>query len=850
MLTAAVPLALVAMNGAAAANIISNGDFEAVTLDPESDAVDFGGWTSTDPSSVRAGTGFGGTGNSAEFLFSTAPFSQTVTTAAGEKYQVTFQYKSDGGQGLTAYFGNTRIFNYVGDDAPPTGWETYTFTVQAFDSQSTLRFDADSQGAAQNIDNVSVVACPTCDANPETNLGAVIDTTRPVFTTEDEAGVGTDLSGTRTLTFDGGTLQPAAPGDLGEPEAPVTLALQVASTGGTIDTDDSFGLAGSILNTAGQDTPFVIDGTGQGTVSSDITNNGALNIRSTGNVTLSGTITNTGGTITVDDGGTATVSGTVSGGDIIVQNGSMYLNGAVNSNVTVRPSGVLRGNGAIVSPTTVNGTLRPGNSPGTLTFAGSVTQATGSTLTLDIDGPGTGNGAGNYSRVIVTGPGNTYTIQNGATLTPVLRGITYAPGEVAGTNSFTPALGQRFAGVVQAAGGVVGTFTTVTQPDGLADGTRFVALYNQNSMDLYVTAASFGGLAGLTVNRAAAGAAVDALEAGGTRAAQRLVTALAPLDTAGLSAALGSISGEGHANLPLAAMDIGRGFGNIVANRQGGLNGGTEGWQVWARGFGSSARTTDDGNNPGFNHRLAGGMAGIDYGLAPTLRVGVALGQADSSVTGRQGSGEADIESQYVGTYLGWTGGALFANAQFGVTASKYETERTVAVGALGGTATGETDGRGLGGGIQAGYRMDLNGFGFEPSIFARYDGSKADAFAERGAGLLNLAVAEKRHEELRAGLGARVTHSHALSDGAVLQPELSARWEHEMLNPSHATQHSLAGQTFQVQAAEAGQDSLFLGGGLTAVLTNNLRLMARYDAEVSANRTSHAVNGQIGFTW
>jgi uncharacterized protein with beta-barrel porin domain len=70
------------------------------------------------------------------------------------------------------------------------------------------------------------------------------------------------------------------------------------------------------------------------------------------------------------------------------------------------------------------------------------------------------------------------------------------------------------------------------------------------------------------------------------------------------------------------------------------------------------------------------------------------------------------------------------------------------------------------------------------------------------------------------------------------------------MLTPSHATQHSLGGQTFQVQAAEAGRDSLVLGGGLTAVLTGNLRLMARYDAEVSANRTSHALTGQIGFSW
>lgn len=852
--------------------LICNGGFESLTRVPGSDVVSFGNWTATDPTAVRAGTGSNGTGNSAEFLFATNTLSQTVATGVGAKYQVTFQYKSDGGQGLTAYFGDARIFDYVGDAAPPVGWSTYTFNVQAFSSQTILRFVANSQGAAQNIDVVSVTLCPTCTPNPATNLGAVIDRNQTFYTTADAAGVGTNLTGTRTLTFDGGTLRPARAGDLGQAGQPVTLALNVATTGGTIDNNgQAIALAGTIINTAATATPFTLSGTGAGTIASTINNSGTLVVATSGRTTLSGAIansgqvvvassetttlsgaiTNSGGTLAVRNGGQANLTGAVTGGAIAVENGVLSLNGTASSTVTVGTQGTLRGTGRISGATTITGSLRPGNSPGTMTFTAPVTQGAGSTLALEIDGTGTGNGAGNYSRIIITGAGNGYSIGTGVTLTPVLRGITYATGETAGTNSFTLSLGQRLTGVIQAEGGVSGTFTTITQPTaGLAAGTRIVALYNPSSVDLFVAAASYGGLAGLTPNHAAAGRAVDALEAARNPAAQPLLNALIPLGLAGLTTAMGDISGEINANLPLAAIDISRGFGNVVATRQGGLHTGSEGWQSWGRAFGARARTSEDGNNPGFRHRMSGGLAGVDYGMDSELRVGVAVGYADAKLTGRQDSGTVSIDSLYVGNYLGWSRDGLFIDAQVGMSFSDYETARSITLGTQTRQASGKTDGKSLGGAVEVGYRADLGGAVFEPSAFLRYDGSDADAFAETGADILSLTVAGEKHKELRAGLGGRISHSVSLDNGATLSPELSARWEHEMLNPNYTTSQSLLGQSFLVEAAKPGRDTAVLGGGVALTMANQVRLAVRYDAELGDNRTQHALTAQVRFAW
>ncbi len=854
LMTVAIPV-LASSNANAATctgTLLCNGDFEIVTPVAGTDAVSFGSWASSDPSGLRAGIGADGKGNSAEFLFSTNTLSQALTTGLGDRYQITFQYKSEGGQGLSAYFGDARIFDYVGDSAPPTGWTTYSFNVQAFGSQTILRFVADSLGAAQNIDNVTVTLCPTCTPSPVGNLGAVIDRTKTFYTTDDAAGTGSNLSGTRTLTFDGGTLRPGTPGALGSQGQPVTLVLNVGSAGGTLDNaGQNIALAGRIINTASSVSPFTLTGAGQGTIASQITNLGTLVVATTGRTLFSSAIDNAGGSFVLRNGGQASLTGGLTGGAVAVENGQLSVNSVVTAPVTVGAQGTLRGTGRVAGATTIAGTLRPGNSPGTLTFTGPVTQQTGSSLVLEIDGAGTGNGAGNYSRVIVTGTGNAYTIGSGVTLTPVLRGLTYAAGETAGTNSYNLTLGQRLTGVIQAEGGVTGTFATITQPvAGLPTGGRIVALYSANSVDLYVGAASYAGLAGLTGNQRAVGAAVDALEASRNPAAQPILNALIPLGISALPSAVGDLSGEFNANLSLAATDVSRGFADMISTRQGGLHGAGQGWQVWGRAFGNKARTSSDGNNPGFRHRMAGGMAGADIDVDNGTRAGIAVGYADSRVTGRQDSGRASIDSYHVGGYLGWSQEALFVDAQAGITFSNYETARTITTGTQVRNAGGDTDGRSIGAGLEAGYRLDLDGIQLTPSAFLRYDGSDVDGFAERGADAFGLTVADDAQADLRAGIGLRLAAPVALDNGGTLVPELSARWEHDLSTPGNSISQSLLGQAFIVQAAAPGRDTAVLGGGLSMEIADNMRLSARYDAALSDNRTQHAMTAQVRFAW
>lgn len=834
-------------------NLVCNGDFEVYQPVAGSDEVVFDGWTSTDPTSVRVGTGANGTSSSVEFLFSPAPLSQALTTATGDRYEVKFQYRSEGGQGFSAYFGDVKIFEYSGDEAGPVDWTAYSFNTQAFAGNTTLRFVADSLGAAQNIDLVSVVRCTTCSGNEPDNLGAVIDETQPFFTTRDKAGQGTNLSGTRVVTFDGGTLRPADPTALGTAANPLALKVQVTSDGGTLNNDgQSFALTGQIVNTAAAATPFVITGTGSGTVGSAITNNGVLDVRTIGTTTFTGTVANgANGTLVVSGGGNVKVSGSVTGGGVIVRNGELSVGGTVNAPLVIANGGVLRGSGTISGPTTISGTLRPGNSPGTLNFSAPVTQAAGSTLIIEIDGPGTGNGAGNYSRVIVNGAGNGYTVASGATLTPVLRGITYSAGETPGTNSYNLTLGQRLAGIVQAQGGVFGTFSRVVQPTaGLPTGTRIVPLYTANSVDLYVAPAAYANYTGLTRNEAAAGGVIDALILAGATTSRPLVNAIVPLGAAAITPALSALSGQNNANLPLAAVEAGQAFTHQISARRSEFVQAADGLQMWGRAFGNTARTKDDGNNPGFRSRIAGGVAGIDYGTAGGVRGGIAGGFGDGNVRGANGSGRAEMKAYYAGAYVGLHKDALSVNGQIGVTFNEFDTRRTAAVGGLNRTAVADVDGTTTSAALDIGYRIQAGTVSVEPIGFLRYDSAKIDDFVEEGADILALTVRNTRYDRVAAGLGMRLRADLATSGGAVIQPEAHATWRHELKDPRYALTQSLAGQSFVVDAGPPSRDAALLGGGVGAQLSNRFRLAVAYDAELAGNRTGHAVTGQLRFAW
>jgi hypothetical protein len=287
---------------------------------------------------------------------------------------------------------------------------------------------------------------------------------------------------------------------------------------------------------------------------------GTIQQPTSGSATLSGVFSGAGGLTFIGTGstimsGTNTYSGgtTVSGGNLVVAGPSPTGTG----DVFVASAGTLMGTGTIAGNSIVSGVLKPGNSPGYLSFTQNLTLNAGSTYQQDIAGATqasstTPSGAsGYYSFVNV---GSLLTITSGATLTPRLSNLFSANESGYGSSIYVPVLGDKFR--IITAGGITGRFTTLTQPAELSSGTQFIAFYNvnsSNSLDLVTVPTSYSTtLSSSTTNAKSVASVLDQLlglnKAGTASSAQdSLLYSAAGQNAASLPTFAQALAGEIHA---------------------------------------------------------------------------------------------------------------------------------------------------------------------------------------------------------------------------------------------------------------------------------------------------------------
>ena len=281
---------------------------------------------------------------------------------------------------------------------------------------------------------------------------------------------------------------------------------------------------------------------GSATLSGVFSGAGGLTFIGTGSTTMSGANTYAGGT-------------TVSGGTLVVAGTSPTGAG----DVFVASAGTLMGTGTIAGNSIVSGVMKPGNSPGYLSFTQNLTLNAGSTYQQDIAGTtqassSTPVGAsGYYSFVDV---GSQLTITAGATLTPRLSNLFSASEAGYGSSIYVPVLGDKFR--IITAGGITGRFTTLTQPAELSSGTQLIAFYNtngsnSNSLDLVTVPTSYSTtLNSSTTNAKSVADVLDQLlgvnKAGTSSLAQdSLLYAVAGQTAASLPSFAQALAGEVHA---------------------------------------------------------------------------------------------------------------------------------------------------------------------------------------------------------------------------------------------------------------------------------------------------------------
>ncbi|WP_332696431.1 autotransporter domain-containing protein [Bosea sp. (in: a-proteobacteria)] len=563
--------------------------------------------------------------------------------------------------------------------------------------------------------------------------------------------------------------------------------------------------------------------------------------------------------------GTLTLTGTSTyTGPTHVDGGRLIVDGSLASPVTIGADGTFGGSGTIPQ-LTINGTVSPGNSPGTLTVNGDVIFGPGGVYVAEIEGA-------QADRINATG-----TAQLAGTLRLVPLGGTYLFN--------TPYT------LLRAQGGRTGTFGIVQTQGSFGAGITSQVAYTGADVNLTLAPAPLAPIVavgplgiGSPRNPAAVAAGFDAALAAGAN-----LDAFFPLynqSAANLPGALNTFSGEVHTSAAAMGFDVsgrflstmldpfalGRrgqagssmGASSFYAAEQYAKAPGPLGrigrtsldvaapdprYSVWGSVFGATGHV-DGSAGVGSARRdsdHAGVAVGADWRFDPNAAIGFAVSSAKANASLASGRGSAEADAFQAGLYGMARAGAFSFGASAAYSWLDVEARRTVPV--LGFQPLSAKYGaHGFGVRAEAAWEaLRFGGMTLSPTTAIQAQSIRTDAFRETAApgaaaGVAALAVNGRTSNAVRTELGLRLDADFR-AGATYLTAFGSVAWAHylERDMTMSASIAALPAASFVVEGARRDRDAALVGLGLDIRLTPAVSITARADGAFSAN------SGEIG---
>jgi len=274
---------------------------------------------------------------------------------------------------------------------------------------------------------------------------------------------------------------------------------------------------------------------------------------------------------------------------------------------------------------------------------------------------------------------------------------------------------------------------------------------------------------------------------------------------------------------------------------------------VWGGAYGGSNRTTGDLAVIGshdLSARTVGGAAGLDYRLTPDTVVGFALAGGGTDWSLSQGLGGGKSDAFQAGIYGATKYGPAYLAAAFAFANHWMSTDRL----AVGDHLTANFNAQSYGGRLEGGYRFGTPYGGITPYAAIQAQSFHTPSYTESGVIPNGFALSFDGRDatDTRSELGARFDRVLAVYSNAVLALRGRVAWAHDWVSDPTLTPlfQALPGASFIVNGATLAQNSALASAGGELRFANGITLLAKFDGEFASHSSTYGGTGTFRYRW
>jgi autotransporter-associated beta strand protein len=577
----------------------------------------------------------------------------------------------------------------------------------------------------------------------------------------------------------------------------------------------------------------VSGGTLQGNTTSlqgAITNNATLLYNQTSDGTIDDTI---GGTGAFRKQGSAvlSLSSDITQTSFAVEEGSCRLvsNGVTASTITLDAGTTLQGNGTLTGDVTCSGTITPGDSIGVITIVGDYTQASGSTLEIEISPT-------DHDLVTITGA---MSIESGTTIEIVPEFGTYPD-----TFTYT---------IVRATGGITGAFTTVTNS---LPSMRFIVAYvpagAATQINLVLGLEDITSLAESGNNEEAA-ACISSTFIRNQSDATFLVDLLRFMTEEESNEAFSQIHPGLFTTLFLQKTETAGRLRRAMAEHH--TQESFRGSRWWMdTTYGKGTLLTESNQKIGFSNQNQTLVVGYDALKGAYGRLGGALGGSVDRLQWAFNRGTEHSVTLSLGLYGVYASETLVMQGSITGMGFHEVSERTIVFKSLQGIETRVAKGRlnGWAGDVfgQIGRQWEFPWFGVKPYIQGHYTYICRPGFHEEGAQALNLQVRSSEGDRLQGTVGVESFLYFMKTKRSLIMPyiQIAESFDTHFQEERQRASFDGSGCVMDVEGYYPDWVHFQIGGGLEMRFIDRYRLSLRYLKDLS--RREKVQEASVRFDW